>query len=293
MKQVPGGTVTSKDDRIVYDANLPDSGIIYGCEISYIGNNMIHINAGYGVMKGGLFEIEDHTEYVEYAKSGSITGQIYLHFDLSADDKLTIVKETTNDLHPMIQDAQANYTNGIYEMQLCTFTATATTLEDVTQTFSIVNLGTLDTLEEIQANTIGGMKAGALAVKQLNNNLGGLQLRVNSGKPEWKASGADTWSPFNSCELVGTYRDNASIDISKYPNSTIDNFIVEPTESVGTWSNYSVYQTNSYWSYFDMAVKSITGNTLTITAPQAQVGQRGYRDGNIAKIPYNVWYISK
>ncbi|MBR3321951.1 MAG: hypothetical protein IKG04_08635, partial [Exiguobacterium sp.] len=120
MKQVPGGVVTAKDDRIVYDANMADSGIIYGCEITYAGNNMIHIGAGYGIIKGGMFEMEDHTEYVDLAENEPTTGQIYLHLDLSADDKLTIVKETTNSLHPMVQNANANFTNGIYELQLCT-----------------------------------------------------------------------------------------------------------------------------------------------------------------------------
>lgn len=183
MKQVPGGTVTAKDDRIVYDANMADSGIIYGCAITYAGNNMIHIGAGYGIIKGGMFEMEDHTEYVDLAENEPTTGQIYLHLDLSADDKLTIVKETTNSLHPMVQNADANFTNGIYELQLCTFTATTTALEDVTQTFAVIQNQVLDTLPEIMANTTAGLKAGALAVKQINENLNGKLGFVDYGNP--------------------------------------------------------------------------------------------------------------
>lgn len=134
MKQVPGGTVTAVDDRIVYDMNLT-SGRIYGCEVSYQGNNMIHINAGYGVIKGGLFEMEDHTEYVEYAEDEPTTGQIYLKFDAAATDKLIIVCETANELHPMEQNEDANFEDGVYEIQVCTFTATTTALEDVTETW--------------------------------------------------------------------------------------------------------------------------------------------------------------
>lgn len=54
-------------------------------------------------------------------------------------------------------------------------------------------------LDEIKAATnVEGYVASAEAVKLLDNNLGGIQLRVNSGEPEWKAEGADTWSPFSS-----------------------------------------------------------------------------------------------
>ena len=205
MKQVPGGTVTAKDDRIVYDANMADSGIIYGCGITYAGNNMIHINAGFGIIKGGMFEMEDHTEYVDLAENEPTNGQIYLHLDLSADDKLTIVKETTNSLHPMVQNANANFTNGIYEMQLCTFTATTTALEDVTQTFAVIQNQVLDTLAEIMANTTGGLKAGALALKEANGNLiaNGQQFYFDEhdGQYGWNESstrGADTFHPFKS-----------------------------------------------------------------------------------------------
>lgn len=172
MKQVPGGTVTAVDDRILYDVNL-HSGIIYGCEVSYIGNNMIHINAGYGVIKGGLFEMEDHTEYVDYAETNPTTGQIYIKFDAAAVDKIVIVKETTNSLHPLEQDDDANFDSGVYEIQLCTFTATTTALENVTQTFPRASgaVDILDSLELIATNLSPNKCAGALAVKQLNNNL--------------------------------------------------------------------------------------------------------------------------
>lgn len=203
MKQVPAGTVTATDDRILYDCLANGScGVLYGCEIAYTGNNMIHINAGYGIIKGGLFEIEDHTEYVDYAESGVVKGQIYLHFDAAADDKLIIVKETTDQAHILEQDVNANYDSGVYEIQLCTFNATQTTLENVTQTFPVINGSVLDSLEEIMANTAPGLAAGALAVKSLNNNLGGVKFVLDeNGKIigyTTEKGGAGSVFPFSS-----------------------------------------------------------------------------------------------
>lgn len=197
MKQIPGGTVSAVDDRILYDM-MSSSGVIKGCEISYLGNNMIHINAGYGVIKGGLFEMEDHTEYVSYAESGTLNGQIYLHFDPAAVDKLTIVKETAASLHQLVQNDDANFENSVYELQLCTFKATTTALQSVTQTFPSASgaVDVLDSLTEIAANNTTGKCAGALAVKQLNSNMGGLVFSIVGGKPYVKV-GADSPRPFS------------------------------------------------------------------------------------------------
>ncbi|MCQ2549923.1 MAG: hypothetical protein MJ134_07770 [Lachnospiraceae bacterium] len=200
MKQVPGGTVSAVDDRILYDVNL-SCGIIEGCEISYPGNNMIHINAGYGIIKGGLFEMDDHTLYVDYAEAGEVTGQVYLHFDPAAEDKLTILYETTHTLHQMEQNEDCNYHNKVYEIQLCTFTATTTALLNVEQTWVRATgaVEVLDNLNEIMANTDANKCAGALAVKQLNSNLGGLEFGLmENGKPGWKERGADALVPFKA-----------------------------------------------------------------------------------------------
>lgn len=204
MKQVPGGTVSAVDDRILYDVNL-SCGIIEGCEISYPGNNMIHINAGYGIIKGGLFEMDDHTLYVDYAEAGEVTGQVYLHFDPAAEDKLTILYETTPNLHQMEQNEDCNYHNKVYEIQLCTFTATTTALLNVEQTWVRATgaVEVLDNLNEIMANTDANKCAGALAVKQLNSNLGGLEFGLmENGKPGWKERGADSLSPFKTDVVV-------------------------------------------------------------------------------------------
>jgi len=228
MKQIPGGVVTAKDDRIVYDANMADSGIIYGCGISYVGNNMIHIAAGYGIIKGGLFEMEDHTEYVDLAENEPTTGQIYLHLDLSADDKLTIVKETTNSLHPMVQNANANFTNGIYELQLCTFTATTTALEDVTQTFEVIQNQVLDTMAEIMANTTAGLKAGALALKEVSENLNAYK---NSNYDY--ANGVDITYPTTLAKDALIVLDSTGVESGKangYISLTVNGVIVATAE---------------------------------------------------------------
>ncbi|MBS6296199.1 MAG: hypothetical protein KH416_08770, partial [Dialister sp.] len=56
----------------------------------------------------------------------------------------------------------------------------------------------IDNLDDIAANTQTGYMAGALAVKELNQNLGGYKFSVIDGIPSYKV-GADTaWVPLGS-----------------------------------------------------------------------------------------------
>ena len=89
----------------------------------------------------------------------------------------------------------------------------------------------LTTVEQVEANTDEANVAGALALKEVNNSLGGLSFAQDAeGNWGYKPSGADTVIPFKSGEIIdlGT---GTSWDISKYYSGydklTSDNFIVE------------------------------------------------------------------
>lgn len=56
----------------------------------------------------------------------------------------------------------------------------------------------IDNLDDIAANTQTGYMAGALAVKELNQDLNGYQFRVNNGIPEYKAGADAAWVPLGS-----------------------------------------------------------------------------------------------
>lgn len=144
IKQYDEMNVTAKDDRILYDT-AHSNGIIKGCQITYMGGNTIHITSGYGIVKGALFEIEDHDETVVLADSGTKLGQIYVHFDLSAEHPITIECETATTLTVLEQDEDANFINGVYDIQLCTFTVGTTILSDLVTTYPLV-LGATDFL---------------------------------------------------------------------------------------------------------------------------------------------------
>ena len=166
IKQYDEMNVTAKDDRILYDT-VHTNGIINGCQITYTGGNTIHITDGYGVVKGALFEIEDHDETASLADTGTLLGQIYVHFDLSAENPITIVCETAETLTTLEQDEDANFTNGVYDIQLCTFTAGTTTLSNLVTTYPLV-LGATDFLMDFVSKRTHFNNDGSLRITYEN-----------------------------------------------------------------------------------------------------------------------------
>ena len=98
----------------------------------------------------------------------------------------------------------------------------------------------IESLDDIGAVTESGFIAGALPLKELNNNLGGFTpIMDETGKItgyKTKIGGADTVFPFSDKKLtlLGTFVGNQTIDISQYYDGdltslTEDNFVVNVT----------------------------------------------------------------
>ena len=156
LKQWTGKTVTPKDDACMYDSMLGDSGYITGCDLTYLGSGQIRIGTGRGVIKGRQFVILEHTITVPLSQSGTLPGRVYIHMDLSATDPISIISETAANMSPLIQDEDCNITNGVYEIELGTYNASALSISDLVKTISLVN-GYKELKEELEASLGGCM----------------------------------------------------------------------------------------------------------------------------------------
>lgn len=130
-----GRTVTPKDDGIIYEVFSPGDGIIYGGAVTIKDSSTLHITAGHGIVCGRKFTIEDSDIPVALSGSGSLLGRLYIHLDLAdAADPITLLVETGESLTPVVQDADVNINNGVYEINIATFdvdTSTISNLVDV------------------------------------------------------------------------------------------------------------------------------------------------------------------
>lgn len=181
LKQYDGATVTPKDDAIVYDAIIKESGILEGCDFTYLGAGQIRISEGRGIIKGRQFVVQSHTITVDLSVADTQPGRIYIHMELNNTvTPIQILSVTAVALPDLVQEEDCNLTNGVYEIELATYNVTTLAVENLQKTATviceakgIVQSDIIDSLEEIEATTEAGLPAGALAVKEVNAKLGG------------------------------------------------------------------------------------------------------------------------
>lgn len=131
-------TVTPTNDAIIYEKAVDQNGIFYGCNVT-VTSNTVNITGGYGIVCGREFVINSESITVTLAPSGTLQGRLYVRLDLAdADAPIRLLTVTGNTLPALTQDDDVNYTNGVYEMELATFTVGVSALSDVVETFEII-----------------------------------------------------------------------------------------------------------------------------------------------------------
>lgn len=124
-------TVTPMNDAILQDVEVGQNGILYGVEISASGNT-ISISGGYGVIKGRLFQVSSSNITVQLSSGSTLLGRLYISLDLSnQSEPISILTETGSTLSDLTQEDDANFTDGIYEMELARFSVSTTEVSNV------------------------------------------------------------------------------------------------------------------------------------------------------------------
>ena len=124
-----GQTVTPKSDAIIQDACAGRSGILYGCGVTASGNALT-VSAGYGVIKGRLFEVTQTAVTVTLPSSGTQTGTLIIRLDLANTAEPIEIAVETGSYTPE-QDEDANFDSGVYEMVLATFSITSSGINNL------------------------------------------------------------------------------------------------------------------------------------------------------------------
>lgn len=127
LHTLTGHELPATDHAIENVASLGTAnGILYGMTVTAVDNTII-IGNGYGMICGRLFEVQ--TETLEVVLPATIRqGQVIVTLDLSLEDPLTITYDLTG--ATLTQTADAVFTDGIYQLQLCTFTASSSEVSD-------------------------------------------------------------------------------------------------------------------------------------------------------------------
>lgn len=156
MNMFAGNQMTAANDGMIYDKMIASSGILKGCEMTFMGANQIHIAKGYIIIKGRLCTILEETMQVEMANTDvEMPGRLYVHADLAdAISPVKIVSVVAAVLPSLIQDEDFNFDNGIYELELGTYTAGRVAIRDFKSTCEMVDDmgGTRKEIDKINGN---------------------------------------------------------------------------------------------------------------------------------------------
>jgi hypothetical protein len=134
-----GQTVTPQDDALIYESALTSSGMIYGGAVTIKTANTLHVAAGHGALCGRKFTIEETDIPVSLTASGTLDGRVYIHMDLSdTDEPISFMVETAETLTPVVQDNNVNIVNGVYEINLATFTVDTSTLDNLVDVTPVI-----------------------------------------------------------------------------------------------------------------------------------------------------------
>lgn len=145
-------TVTPTDDALIYEKALLNSGLIYGGTVTIKNANTLHVAAGHGALCGRKFTIEETDVPVILTSSGTLNGRIYIHMDLSdAGEPISFQVERAATLTPVVQQSNVNINDGIYEINLATFTVSTSTIADLVNVAPVI--GSVNTALTNKVNT--------------------------------------------------------------------------------------------------------------------------------------------
>ena len=127
-----GQTLSARQHALLNEYAIKESGILYGCEITYSGNT-ITVGDGYGVICGRLFTIESTDFAVQLPASGESTGTVLITLDLSnMEAPLTMNLYNSGSAPEITQEDNVNVENGVYMLRLCDYTASSAAVTGLT-----------------------------------------------------------------------------------------------------------------------------------------------------------------
>lgn len=252
VKQFDGVSVTPKDDAVVRDLLFSEYGIFRGCGISFLGINQIRIASGYMIVKGRAVAITEETVAAQLSSNGKKRGRLYIHFDFSNQTTpAQFLTQVTDQLPELIQEKDANYNDGIFEIELCNYDVSEVAVSNIIETCPIITGGMdlLSTIEEVMANTTPGKGVDALVISEINSRLGDISK-----------IGTNTYNSFE--KILKYYVENGYLPDIK------NNAPLIPIMSTNTSNNCIISGSKFYQEMYDF-FKAFDNSMATAAIAQA------------------------
>lgn len=121
LHTVDGGTVNAINDALLYDFVIGQNGIATGATVTSEGALLLHIDSGWGVIKGRIFSIEAETISATPSTSDTVKGRLILQIDITnTTSPITFVTQAAATL-PALQQEDINGNGTIFQLPIATY----------------------------------------------------------------------------------------------------------------------------------------------------------------------------
>lgn len=149
-----GANVSPAEDARLYRQMFSQDGLFNSIEITARGGNQIYIPAMYGILEGRDFTTDPMTIEAELPSSSTGSGVIYIRFDTTTDNIISVNAELTENYTPTYEDINAGGT--ICDMVIGYYDANASQVTNVVSSIPKAGFGgymeeTLATSETVVA----------------------------------------------------------------------------------------------------------------------------------------------
>lgn len=116
-----GGTVNAINDALLYDFIIGKNGIVTGATVISASALLLHIDSGWGIIKGRIFSIVDETISVTPSTSGTMQGRLILQIDITnTTNPIAFVTQAAATL-PALQQEDINGNGTIFQLPIATY----------------------------------------------------------------------------------------------------------------------------------------------------------------------------
>lgn len=138
IKQFDGKIVTPKDDALLYDFLISQTGIFEGCTVTHLGANQLRISDGRGIMKGRNFVVSQETIFATLSDNGMKKGRLIIRIDLANTEKpISFITQMSSVLPALVQE-DINHDGSVYELPIATYDATEVLISNLAMVAPVV-----------------------------------------------------------------------------------------------------------------------------------------------------------
>lgn len=232
LLQYDGSDVAPKDDAILYDFLVQDSGILSGCAVTHLGAGQLQIADGRGIIMGRNFVVQAQTIQATLAESGTLSGRLLIQIDIAnSEEPISFVTQAQASLPDLVQE-DINGSGSIFQLPLAIYTAEVTQISGLTSVAHILDNTVLPASKGGTGQT--SLQAARNAMG-LGNTLGVLPV-ANGGTGQSSLANVTVG---NAMEIGGVSSDKVAYSELFNGVDIIDAIKSKPDDSCGIFRSYA------------------------------------------------------